>query len=63
MAAKKIPVENKEPQIQVTALRYYPGNGDIGIKPWKEGEVRILPKSQFDRLVEDMSHGWIIQML
>jgi len=60
---KKLETPKEEPQIQVTALRFFPGNGDIGIAPWKEGEIRILPKSQFDRLAEDMPHGWIIQML
>lgn len=58
-----IPEAMIEPQIEITALRFYPGNGDLGIKPWKEGEVRVLPKSIFDRLTQDMPSGWVIRML
>lgn len=66
MAAKKHvePIEiTPEIMVKVKALRYFPGNGDLGIKPWKEYEERTLPKSLFDRLLQDRSSSWEITLL
>ena len=66
MAAKKnVEATENTPEImvKVKALRYFPGNGDLGIKPWKEGEERILTKSLLDRLLQDMPSSWEITLL
>ncbi len=54
--------KTEEPMLMVTAHRDYPGNGMIGVTPWKAGETRLMMMSKFEKLLEDMPSGWVIRL-
>ena len=54
--------QEDEIMLMVTAHRDYPGNGMLGILPWKSGETRTMSRSKFEKLLEDMPSGWVIRL-